>query len=99
MGSLHKARGNGNKLHWERFHLDIRKKVVMEALTAHGNSLPGDIAEGFQEGIDRVLVSSMLFFPQKVGQGFFSPGQFCDSTGFYFCLKIQLIARHCFHEI
>lgn len=93
------ARGNGNGLHWERFHLDIRKKIFIEASTAHWNSLPGDIAGRFQEGIDRVLVSSMLLLLQKVGRRSFSPGQFCDSTGFYFCLKMQLIARHCFHEM
>lgn len=81
------------------FILDIRKKIFIEASTIHWNGLPGDVAGGFQEAIDRVLVSSVLLFPQKVGRSSFSPGQFCDSTGFYFCLKIQLIARHCFHEI
>ena len=38
-----KTRGNGYKLHQERFHLDIRKKFFTVGIINHWNNLPMDV--------------------------------------------------------
>ncbi|GAB0182117.1 hypothetical protein GRJ2_000677000 [Grus japonensis] len=42
---MEKTRGNRYKLHWERFHLDIRKKFFTVRTIIHWNNLPRDVVE------------------------------------------------------
>ena len=57
---MEKTRGNGSKLHWERFHLDIGKKIFTVRTINHWNNLSRDVMESlslevFKMRLDRVL--------------------------------------------
>jgi len=46
MGShMEKTRGNRNKLHWERFHLNTRKEFFTLRAIIHWKNLPRDVVE------------------------------------------------------
>jgi len=63
--TLHKVphgedKGQRCKLHWERFHLDMRKKLFTVRTIAHWNNLPRDVVESpsleiFKMQLDGVL--------------------------------------------
>jgi len=42
---MEKTRGNGYKLHQERFHLDVRKNYFTVGTIVHRNNLPRDVVE------------------------------------------------------
>lgn len=61
---------NGYKLHWETFHLDIRKKFLTMRAIDYWNTLPWVLVEfpsleNFKTSLDRVI-SSGLRFPRNV---------------------------------
>jgi len=57
---MEKTRGNGYKLHWVRFHLNVRKTFFIVRMINHWNNLPRDVVESpllevFKMQQDRVL--------------------------------------------
>jgi len=42
---MENTRGNRYKLHWERFHLDVRKTFFTVRASIHWNDLPRDMVE------------------------------------------------------
>ncbi|GAB0181377.1 hypothetical protein GRJ2_000603000 [Grus japonensis] len=42
---MEKTKGNGYKLHQERFHLDIRNNIFTVRTINHWNNLPRDVVE------------------------------------------------------
>jgi len=54
------TRGNGYRLHQERFHLNIRKNFFIVTTVIHQNNFPRDVVESpsleiFKMQLDRVL--------------------------------------------
>ncbi|GAB0184611.1 hypothetical protein GRJ2_000926400 [Grus japonensis] len=57
---MERTRGNGYKLHQERFHLDINPKFFTVGAINHWNNLPRDVVESpslevFEMQLDRML--------------------------------------------
>lgn len=44
------TRGNGYKLHWEKFHLDIIKKFFTVRTVNHRSNLPRDVTVSIAGG-------------------------------------------------
>jgi len=60
MVHMEKTMDNGYKLHWERFHLDIRRKFLTMRALDYWNTLPRVLVEFpspevFKTLLDRVL--------------------------------------------